>query len=46
LEKKQQTITFLDPRKERAGELLTGWLSRETKPLVGVSRCFVVPTQH
>jgi hypothetical protein len=46
LEKKQQTITFLDPRKDRAGELLTRSLSRETKPLVEVLVRFVVPTQR
>jgi hypothetical protein len=28
------------------GELLTGWLSRETKPLVGVLACFVASLQR
>jgi hypothetical protein len=46
LEKKQQTITFLDPRKERTGELLSRSLSRETKPLVEVLVRFVALTQR
>jgi hypothetical protein len=46
LEKKQQTITFLDARKDRMRELPTHWVSRETEPLVGFFEIFVVPTQR